>query len=149
MAGLDKKSKRKGRTHAVDMSARPEPPPDEPMGEDEPSDENQTVYPVYSCVDGYEAQVVTRERRLRKNGKLVAFAAMVQVRGQGEEAWMDVERVDCAHGQPVHVDRYDRKQKQHKNKQVVPPECRENLDSGLRWALDYIWDVEGRLTGWR
>ena len=124
--------------------------PDPPVVETSvPTDEDETVFATLSCIDGMEAQVVTRTVRARQTGELVEFAIMLQVRDEGtEEAWCDVERVDCAHGQ-VHADRYTKGGTKYKDYHVVPQGCQDDLDAALKWATDYIWDVERRTTGWR
>src|SRR5205085_1992637 len=45
-------------------------------------------------------------RRAVLKNKLQAFAIVLQVREDGE--WAEVDRGDCSHGQPVHLDFLDR-----------------------------------------
>lgn len=96
----------------------------------------------------WEVQIVERTVRLAESGQLVEFAAMIQVRAEGtDDDWVDVERVDCAHGH-VHVDQFDSSGKQTKNERVVPEECKTDLDRARVWGSDYIWDIETRMRGW-
>jgi hypothetical protein len=121
-----------------------------PWGSDEGETfEEDDVQPTFSPVDGYEAQVVIRRKRYVSGGELRGFAAMLQVRQEGaDDGWVDVERIDTAHGM-VHIDRTTADGAPVKDTAKVPARCRANLDAALRWASDYIWDLEARFTGWK
>lgn len=128
------------------MSAQSEPSP--VCAPEGPTIADETCYPTWSSIEGLEAQVVVRTVRLEQGGVLTSFAVMLQVRSEGtDEGWMDVERVDCAHGE-VHVDLYRQNGAKEKSRDLVPLECRSNLDKALTWAMDYIWDIERRTIGW-
>jgi hypothetical protein len=96
----------------------------------------------------WECQVYQRTRLDPETGRLVDFATAIQVRSvDADEGWIDIERVDCAHGE-VHVDRTGPNGKTQKDYECVPEDCRDNLDRAFRWGVEYVWDTEVRLKGW-
>jgi hypothetical protein len=122
-------------------------PPDEPPQAPGTTWDTHNVYPVWAGEE-FEAQIYQREKRDAQTGQLVNFAVGLDVRpAGGDEAWVQVERVDVAHGF-VHVDRYTRDGQQAKVTDIVPPECENDLDAALQWAIDYVWDVERRMARW-
>ncbi len=144
MSGLGKQSKIKKEKTAVDKTV---PPPPSVAAAEGPTTEETVAFPTFCVIEGHEAQVVQREVRLDQSGQLVEFAIMLQMRPEGDDAWMEVERVDCAHGE-VHVDQTGKDGVVVKNHAIVPPACRSDLDKALKWACDYIWDIEERTVTW-
>lgn len=127
----------------------PQYPPAKPLPSRDELHKNSETYPVtlegYDGYEDHEAQIVVVTYRRNRGGKLEEFAVMLQIRrADTDEGWIDVERIDFAHG-TVHVDRYDGDGNKTKDYDAVPPECRDDHDAALRWALGYIWDLERRL----
>jgi hypothetical protein len=144
-----KQAERKREKQVVDLSIQPAPDPPPIVIPAGLTTEDEAVLPAWSCIEGWEAQVVQRTVRSVQTGQLTDFAVSLQTRPEGsDEGWSDVERVDCAHGSGVHVDQYKADGTKKKVHEVVPDDCRKSLDKALTWALDYIWDVERRTTGW-
>lgn len=120
----------------------------EPKATPEPATWTETVVSSVWLGDTWEGQVVQRYVRIEQTGELVEFAIMLQVRpADTDEAWIDVERVDCAHDF-VHVDRCSKDGTTRKETNVVPPGVRGDLDAAVRWAEDYIWSIEERMGSW-
>lgn len=128
----------------VDMSAT-QPPP---ALDGSPAAEEVLILPTYCPEPGLEAQVVQRVKRADHSGQLQEFAIMLQVRGLRSGLWLDVVRVDCAHGSAPHIHRFHRDGREMKSADTVPPECRE-LDPALKWATEYVWDIERRIAEWQ
>jgi hypothetical protein len=106
------------------------------------------VHPIAGHAENYEGQVVQRMRRANPSGELLEFATMLQVRAEGADGWNDVVRVDCSHGF-VHIDRYRPDGTSMKDEASVPTECRDDLDAALKWANDFVWDLEERFGEWQ
>jgi hypothetical protein len=137
MTGLDKKSKRKGRDRAVDMSAQPEPPAwVAARAASKPEWDARAVFPVFTDESlPFEAQIYQRTRRSPSGGPILDFAVGIQIRHRdADEEWIDVARVDCADG-AIHVDRCRSDGDEFKDFEAAPSECRDDLDTAFKWAL--------------
>jgi hypothetical protein len=81
--------------------------------------------------------------RAAEGGQLVDFAVCLQARDpEADEGWIDLERVDTAHGH-VHVDKSDGNGKFVKDFTIVPADCRKDLDKAYKWASARIWTIAG------
>lgn len=144
MSGRSLQGKRKSQHRASDMSAPLAPDIAPYVG---PTTEHEDVI-FAGQINGYDLQVVSRTVRADQGGRLVDFAVCLQARAaDADEGWAEVERVDCAHGF-VHVDRLDADGRAIKDKDLVPGDCRTDLDRAMTWAHRYIWDIQARMTGW-
>ena len=132
---------------AVDKSLPPSPRPWVQANLDSsPSDDEHTALPFY-VNEEWEGQVYQRTR-INATGRLVDFATAVQLRRAGsDDGWIDIERVDCAHGE-VHIDRSLPNGTTAKDSTKIPADCRDNLDRAFKWATDYVWDTGERLRPW-
>lgn len=146
MSGKSKQDKQKRDAHIADLTQLPDAPEwvQHQAASDTAWDDTTATH-----VAGYQldVQVVQRLRRHPQSSRLVDFCVSIQVREPDDEAWCDIERVDCQHGF-VHVDRQAPGGTSTKDPDCVPASARENLDKALTWALDYVWDLEERLKGW-
>lgn len=89
-----------------------------------------------------------RENRDDQTGELMNFAVGFSVRpALSEEDWVQVVRVDVAHGF-VHVDHYRRDGERSKCTECVPERCKNDLDAALKWAIDFVWEIEERMSEW-
>lgn len=146
VSGKSKQDKKKRDAHVADLTQPP--PPAEWVDDQEASDpawDDTQLFPLPGF--SLDVQIVQRLRRHPQSSQLVDFCVSIQVREPQDEAWCDIERVDCQHGY-VHVDRQAPGGSSTKDVDCVPAKARDNLDQALAWSLDYIWDLEERLKGW-
>lgn len=118
-----------------------------PATDTRPTQDTHDIFPIPCPIKSHEAQIIKREKRIEQTGQLSEFAIMLQIRADDADDWLDVARVDCAHGS-VHVDRCSRSGVQTKDEGIVPSRCKTDLDAALKWAVTHIWDTDGRLNEW-
>jgi hypothetical protein len=109
--------------------------------------DDEIVHPL-SLGDEFEAELYQREKRDEQTGQLLDFAVGLAVRpADTDEDWVQVVRVDVAHGF-VHVDRYSRDGTKAKVTGCVPEECARDIEAARAWAVNYVWDIEERMAAW-
>lgn len=141
-----KTAERHRQHHLVDKSGDiPRPPWVEAFEASQPEWDETEVFPFY-VNEEWDGQVYQRVRRHPDTRQVVDFAAAIQMQPAGtDEGFVDVARIDCAHGE-VHI-HSGSGEKAARDSAGVPPDCRENLDRAHMWALDYVWDIPARLKG--
>lgn len=133
---MTKRPSRQDRLPSLEISPKPdlsELPPREDLRHP-----TKVISHVPSSDASVSAQIVQRETRLESNGQLVDFAVILQVSRDGGR-WEDLVRIDTSH-RFVHVHHLDGAH----DANVVPRECRRDIDLAWAWAKNYAWDQASR-----